>query len=76
MCLLLVADVKQLFPVNPVCQDYLMHRIFNKVLIILMLVDFPSRPTDPLTLMFRLVLVEDLVLIMCQNAGKFKKGGH
>lgn len=51
MCLLLVADVKQLFSVTSVCQDYLMHRVFYKVLIIFIkLLDFPSRPIDQFTI--------------------------
>lgn len=43
----LAADVKQLFSVTSVCQDYLMHKVFCEVLILfIMLIDFLSRAID------------------------------
>jgi len=59
------------------------------LIIFFMLIDFPLRPVDLLAtermglclvlffaLLFRLTLIQSLIMVMHQSAGKVKKGGH
>lgn len=84
---LLVADEKQLFSVTSLCQNYLVHRVFYKVLVIfIVLIDFSIQTLDLLTtrrmglcvavlflLVLRLTLIKYLILIRHQSAGEVRK---